>query len=463
MKRPCVCLIIDNPLRDLDGLVLLGWQLARQGVDAWLVPMYEQSFDVRAIGADLVLVNYVRSNNIDHVMAYRREGIRVGVLDTEGVGGKTPAEFAALVASSGGSAAVELYCVWGVAQQQALVDVGAVAEDRIHVTGCPRYDYCAPPWKDALPRPAEPSGYVLLNTNFPVINPRFSNGADDEVSNAVKAGFSREFAESYVRDARVAHMGIIALMEEMLIRWPSQRFILRPHPFESVECYRALEQHPNFALRQEGTSIEWLNQACALLHLNCSTAVEAAILRKPVFSPAWLNTPTLHVPGPNSVSRLCFSPQELLEALDTLFCSLTQVDDQHVSHQIRELQAQYHDIDGHASARVAQAIVSTLGQSLNPVAGPAPQIRSRAVLALRNLLGHRVAARLFGLSEPAGELQRRIAKLFSVDQVQSLLGRLQACDPLGPEVKAQAMSDVSLRQPRLASQFSIKLTAEWTA
>ena len=57
MKSPCVCLIVDNPLRDLDGLVLLGWQLARRGVDAWLVPMHEQSIDVRAIGADLVLVN----------------------------------------------------------------------------------------------------------------------------------------------------------------------------------------------------------------------------------------------------------------------------------------------------------------------------------------------------------------------------------------------------------------------
>lgn len=457
MKSPCVCLIVDNPLRDLDGLVLLGWQLARRGVDAWLVPMYEQSFDVRAIGADLVLVNYVRTNNLDHVMAYRREGIRVGVLDTEGVGGKTPAEFAALVAASGGGgAAVDFYCVWGLAQQQALVEAGVVSGDRIQVTGCPRYDYCAPPWKNALPLPAEPPGYVLVNTNFPVINPRFSNGADDEVANAVKAGFSREFAQSYVRDARVAHAGMLALMDKILVRWPGQRFILRPHPFESHECYRTLEQHANFALRQEGTSVEWLNQARALLHLNCSTAVEAAMLGKPALSPAWLDTSALHMPGPSSVSRLAASPKALLEALDAVLCSSKPVDDR----QTRQpLQALYHHIDGHAAERIADVIVSALSQPFNPNAGPAPRLKSRAVLATRCLLGHAMARKLAGLREPISELRRRRAKIFDIEQVKSLVRRLQACSPQGTEVQVQAMGPVNLQRPRLASQVSIRLTA----
>lgn len=455
MKRPRVCLIVDNPLRDLDGLVLLGWQLARRGVDAWLVPMYEQSFDVRAVDADLVLVNYVRANNLDHVMAYRCEGIRVGVLDTEGVGGKTPAEFASMVAASGGAAAVDLYCVWGVAQQQALVEVGVVPEDRVQVTGCPRYDYCAPPWKNALPLPAEAPGYVLFNTNFPIINPRFSDGADDEMTNAVKAGFSREFAESYVRDARVAHAGVLALMETILTRWPGQRFILRPHPFESHECYRPLERHANFALRQEGTSVEWLNQARALLHLNCSTAVEAAMLGKPALSPAWLDTPALHVPGPSSVSQLAPSPEALINVLNKILHEASPVDKRETS---QSLEALYHQIDGHAAERVAHAIVDTLGKPPNPVAGPKPRLKSRAVLALRSMLGHELASRLGDWRQPARESRRRLGKLFSVDQVQSLVGRLQACGPQGPEVKVQSMSDTSLCLPRLASQHSIKLT-----
>ena len=42
--KPHVCLIVDNPLRDLEGLVLLGRQLAAKGATVTLVPMYEQGF-----------------------------------------------------------------------------------------------------------------------------------------------------------------------------------------------------------------------------------------------------------------------------------------------------------------------------------------------------------------------------------------------------------------------------------
>jgi surface carbohydrate biosynthesis protein len=421
--------------------------------------MYEQSFDVRAVDADLVLVNYLRANNLDHVTAYRRGGIRVGVLDTEGVAGKTPAEFASLVAASGGAGAVDLYCVWGAAQKEALVAGSVVSEDRIQVTGCPRYDYCAPPWKNALPLPAEAAGYILVNTNFPVINPRFSNSSEDEISNALKAGFSREFAESYVRDARIAHTGVLALMETALARWPGQRFILRPHPFESPECYRTLERHSNFALYQEGTSVEWLNQARALLHLNCSTAVEAAMLGKPALSPAWLDTPALHIPGPSSVSRLAASPEELLEALDTVLCSSTQLDDLQTNQGLQALRALYHYIDGHAAERVADVIVSALSRPFNPNTGPAPRFKSRAVLATRGLLGHALATKLSALREPGSELRRRRAKIFEIEQVKSLVRRLQACSPKGAEVQVQAMDTVNLQRPRLASQVSIRLIA----
>jgi surface carbohydrate biosynthesis protein len=456
VRRPRVCLIVDNPLRDLDGLVLLAWQLAHRGVEAWLVPMYEQSFDVRAIGADLVLVNYVRSNNIDHLMAYRREGIRVGVLDTEGVGGKTPDEFAALVASSGGAAAVDLYCVWGAAQREALLKIGAVPEDRIQVTGCPRYDYCAPPWKNALPLPDEPPGYVLINTNFPIINPRFSSGAADEADNAVKAGFSRQFAEAYVHDARAAQAGLLSLMEKILEHWPNQRFILRPHPFEAHDCYQQLKRYTNFSLRQEGTSVEWLNQARALLHLNCSTAVEAAMLGKPALSPGWLDTPVLHVPGPSSVSQIAASPKELVENLNAVLgSSSASVDDRKPSQR---LEALYHHIDGRAAERVANAVLLALKTPFNSSIGPRPRLKSRVLNASRKWLGYRTATYITNARRPLVQLGLRASKLFTLNQVQSLVERLDLCAQSNEAVRVSLMNHCAMPQRRLASQQSIRLT-----
>ena len=272
---PRVCLVVDNPLRDLDGLVLLGRELAQSGIETMLTPMYEQSFDVAAFEPDLVLVNYVRPNNRDLLIRYKEKGIRVGVLDTEGAGGRSASEFAQLVAHGGAADIVDFYCVWGPAQLEALAPL---LGERLRLTGCPRYDYCAQPWRQALHRPDLPPGYVLINTNFPTVNPRYSGGARDERRTVVRVGFSKDMANAYLAAAQRALAGMVELSGKLAERLPEQRFVLRPHPFESMDVYRELERLPNFSVRQQGTSLDWLEGASLLLHLNCSTAVEATML-----------------------------------------------------------------------------------------------------------------------------------------------------------------------------------------
>jgi surface carbohydrate biosynthesis protein len=454
MRSPRVCLIVDNPLRDLDGLVVVGLQLARMGMEVWLTPMYEQALDVRAISADIVLLNYIRSNNLAHALAYRQEGIRVGVLDTEGVGGKTPAEFASLVSVSGGAGAMDFYCVWGPAQQHALTDARIVPDDRLALTGCPRYDYCAHPWRNALQKPRDEPGYVLVNTNFPIVNPRFSRGSADEVDAAVKAGYSREVAEAYVRDARIAQAGILELVESMLIRWPGQRFVLRPHPFESNDYYRVLERHGNYALRQEGTSVEWLNQARALVHLNCSTAVEAALLGKPAISPAWLDAPVMRALGPSSVSYMAESKEALYAALESVFEDSRNEGFKVTNQPLEDL---YHEIDGHAAERVARTIAVALDKVPNPYAGPKQRLKSRLVQRLRSICGHHFYDKVAGMFRAPLESERRSAKRIRLEYVQLLVNRLQDCAPAEPKVLVQAMQDTNLVRQRMASMHSVKM------
>ncbi|WP_456672038.1 surface carbohydrate biosynthesis protein [Bradyrhizobium sp. LM2.9] len=147
--------------------MLLARQLATRGARATLVPMYEQGFDVPALRPDLVLANYTRPNNADLIKSYKSAGILVGILDTEGIGGKNADQFAKMVKSAGRPDLVDLYCVWGASQYAAFLRQGTIAPDLLHATGCPRYDFCAPPWRAALPKPSVDSGYVLINTNFP--------------------------------------------------------------------------------------------------------------------------------------------------------------------------------------------------------------------------------------------------------------------------------------------------------
>lgn len=454
MKRLRVCLIVDNPLRDLEGLTLVAWQLAQRNCEAWLVPMYEQALDVRAIDADFVLANYARFNNRSHLCSYMRDGVRVGVLDTEGVGGKNANEFATLVGSDIGAGLVDLYCVWGRMQGAALVARHIVDSDVLSITGCPRYDYCEPPWRNALPRPDVRKGYVLINTNFPTVNPRFSSGSSEEVLTMIGAGFEPEFAQTYVHDARAAQTGMIELLGVIVDRFPSLDFVLRPHPFESDVPYQALATRPNFRVRQEGTSIEWLNACRLLIHLNCSTAVEAVMLGKTAISLDWLDTPALNVEGPHRVSLHAISPDDLIEKLEA--CINSTVITPMVQESIEPL---YHHLDGRAAQRVAEAILENMQRPARPKVLPEMPLRFRYSLAARCLVGYRVTMLVKSLWGRRGGALRNKGKLFTRDHVNLILRRIQACAPDALQVDADLMSDVRVAVPRLASGTSICITA----
>lgn len=453
---PRVCLIVDNPLRDLDGLVLVAWHLAQQGAEVWLVPMYEQGFDVWAIRPDFVLANYVRSNNAAHLRSYRRAGIQVGVLDTEGVGGKNADEFASLVASTGVASELDLYCVWGEEQFLALQQHGVVPADRLRLTGCPRYDYCASPWQATLPAPSVAPGYVLVNTNFPIVNPRFSRGSADERAAMLSAGFDPTFADAYVRDARSAHQGVVRMLEELVDGFRRQQFVLRPHPFEATAPYEHLRKHPNFEVRQEGTSVEWIRHCRALVHLNCSTAIEAAMFGKPALSPGWLDTPALNVPRPHAVSRHAASAAELHTLLEAALAG----DTGRVPECERTLRAAYYRIDGAAAERVADAVLDCLGRS--PAPGPAGgnPLRWRTAQMVRRAMGPKAASRLRHWREDPALEKRRAAKRFTSEGVGEIVARLQACSVGSRPLSVRSMADAPLHRRWLATGESVRVCVE---
>lgn len=421
-----VCLIVDNPLRDLEGLVLLARTLALRGMEPFLVPMYTQAFDVAAIRPDLVVANYARPNNIDLIKAYRRRGIKVAVADTEGAGGRNVAEFISLVRQGGAVGNLDLYCAWGVAQFEALRELlGSITA----LTGCPRYDFCAPNWRPALRRPPVPPGFILVNTNFPTINPRFSEGAASERRTALKVGFSEEYAEQYHAVANQTLEGIIALIRALAERFPDQQFVLRPHPFENRERYAPLTGLANFSVHQEGTSLEWIAASSLLLHLNCSTAVEAVMLDKPAVSPAWLDAPALHIPGPSSVSLHARDQRELESLIEAAAAGQPLPVDQQCAEARRAvIVANYRAVDGESSNLVADAIETCLAQPALAGRLPPPHPRVAAIRLVQRALGARLWLALVDRLSGGARQARRLAKSFSDRQVQDVLNRLASVD-----------------------------------
>ena len=450
-EKPQICLILDNPLRDLDGMVLLAWQLAQQGVDAWLVPMYDQAWDVRAIGADFVLLNYLRNNNRDHALAYLREGMRVGVLDTEGLSGKSPEEYAAWVAVTGIASLMDLYCVWGQGQLQALRTQNIIPEERLKLTGCPRYDYCAPPWSTTLPMPDMAPGYVLINTNFPYTNSRFSQAADNEMRALSRLGIDAELATNYLRDEKIACKEMVELIRHLVTRFPYQQFVLRPHPFESTAHYEQEIQAPNFMVRQEGTSIQWIHHARALIQLNCLTAIEAAAFGVPALSPTWFNTPALSVPLSLQLSR-SFANEA---ALTTQLAQLLAMPKGAHSGDHQAAIAEYLLSDGHAAERVATVIQEALSSTRSRPTIPPSSLRFCALQAACRVLGYRLYDFAQQKLRGAALHARRKQKLFSIEQVTHIVQRIEQASGMIERVQVHPMRARPLEHSRLASGNAI--------
>ncbi|MGH7412235.1 MAG: surface carbohydrate biosynthesis protein, partial [Candidatus Methylomirabilis sp.] len=249
------CLIVDHPLRDLDGLVLLATELVDRDIEAFLVPMY-QRHEVFWLQPDVVLVNYVRFANVGFVEACNRAGIRVAVLDTEGGVQQDIQAFADRVARHLGG--VALYCAWGTRQRDAIADRIRGDDTRVIATGSPRYDFAVPPLVHAV-RDPQPHAerFVLVNTNFPIINPRFQTVRRELHDLIHGMGYEEAFIREFIRQSRIAQAGLVDAVSALASRSKGASFIVRPHPFEHAHTYeKFLAQISNVHVIQAGTVLE---------------------------------------------------------------------------------------------------------------------------------------------------------------------------------------------------------------
>jgi surface carbohydrate biosynthesis protein len=442
--RPArICLIVDNPLRDLEGLALVGWHLAMAGHEVYLVPMYDQASEVFALQPDVVVVNYARSTNRVRMATYARAGIFVCVLDTEGGVVDSLEDYASSVLRNGTSELIDLMLVWGPLQREAFIRFSGIPKDRIELVGCPRMDFCSPPWVEALPQLDDiDKPMVLINTNFSLINPRFSRNVRAELATTLAAGFSnwnKGYIDRLASETSTAMQGVIAASGEIARRMPDIHFVLRPHPFEDPTLYeRTLERLPNLEVRLQGSVITWINRSEAVLHLNCGTAIETVLMNKPAISLEWLNTEALiaNAPFPRQISHHASSIDDVADFLRWGKPSASA--NGGGAEKLRMVKDWFENGDGQAAKRASDAIGRRA--QLRPIHASTRYCRRMQLIGgriERPLLGmiDSFAKSVFGRGYPSirnalystsvtGRARR--AKDFSAAQVRETIARLTA-------------------------------------
>lgn len=438
-----VALIVDNPYRDLPGLALVATRLCQEGITCYLVPFNLQSSEIWSLAPDFVLLNYLRRNNERFAYQLAEVGIRLGVLDTEGIVVSLDDYCKVLAQDRQIRAQVVCYSCWGPRLAEHMVRCEWFAQKQVFLTGSPRYDFFAMPWRQAV---IQASGYadrygqnmVLLAGSFPLANPRFQS-PEDEVDLCV-THFRRDH-DTVIAQQQAQHrvmFQLTALANRLAHRFPKINFVYRPHPFERADTYeQLLELSSNLHLVKVGTVDGWILRSKAVIQCSCATAIDAGMAEVPTLSPAWI-PPATRFPAADDVSVQCNSENELMEMVEAIFKGQFEI-----PMSIRErLEGTIHDwffkIDGRAHERVAEAILPRLDSGCRKknldacrniayrLEDPGCSWRSQVRVALRKTLRRSVHWSFQRWRNEIGDLPWDFTeKHFNAEQVRTIVDAIQ--------------------------------------
>lgn len=326
--RPRVAMVVDHPERDLPGLVLVALDLARRGVACHLVPLNLQEREIWALAPDFVLFNYLRPSNERFARDLRTAGIAFGVLDTEGAIWPDHEEYASLLWTDAGlRRAARCVCMWGAPLASYLVSHGLFAREQITVTGCPRFDLYAEPWRhlreDAAEALRHPARRVLINTNFSISNPRFTTAEKSVALHHTVLGYAPAELRRIVDDEAAAMRETMTMAVRLAEAFPALQVVMRPHPFEDPAPYETVAAAVArggrgwLEVRQDESIQAAIFSACAVVQRSCTTAIEAGLAGVPTFSPQWMPAPFL-MPAAEAASVPCESFDDLRAHLEAV-------------------------------------------------------------------------------------------------------------------------------------------------
>lgn len=359
-----ICLVVDNPRRDLPGLCLLAAQLAHRGALCYLVPMNLAWQELSALAPDFVLLNYLRRNNATLAGALLDAGVQIAVLDTEGGVMSDFEHYAASIPEEPRTRqGVAAFYVWGQALAEYLKSADWYRDEQIVVTGCPRFDFYVEPWKRiplarmAFVQEEYTRPLILITGNFSLCNPLHGN-LEREIDIWVQTGHERETVVKWQQLNRQTLDGMVNLVNHLAQRFPQYTFVLRPHPFENVATYSHLfDSRRNVHVDATGTIDGWLLQSDAVIQRNSTTGIEAGFAGIPSLIPAWLPV-AFPIPSVEGVSIRCSTQEKLAETLEGLVQGHDLIPTAVKSNLEQVIEKWFFRIDGSAHKRLADDILT---------------------------------------------------------------------------------------------------------
>ena len=287
-----ITILVDNNDRDLLGLCLLAAELMCNNCEVALLETTNQH-EFFFNPTDLIVVNYVRKNNVSFLKHVIHRGTKVLVLETEG--GVIQAGYEWYAAKVEYALPLcHCFCLWGKGPEKALRTKLLGSYDFVKTTGHPSTDLFCKPWKEIYGSTSTSlQKCILIATGGTVAFPRYATSEIERKTIHKINGLSHHQIDEIIKTQIKCRKDQYELIDHIKKYIPDTRIILRPHPFEDYsEFENAFCTDPDVIISKDKSIVEDLRESFVHIHYASSTAIEARIYGIESIEMSWLKNPS---------------------------------------------------------------------------------------------------------------------------------------------------------------------------
>ena len=315
---------VETQAREFDAKLLLACVAAERGIPAYIGFQNRIRDRITTLPPGIFIAKGFASKKAKIMGILTRLGHEIYAWDEEGLVHHPPQIYYDRRLSKQSLKYLSGLFAWGNDYKKMIEDFPDYDGTPIYCTGNPRadllrtevrefYDASVRQLRDRLGR------FILLNSSFGTSNLATGNPTEREKGTAAS-----------VRDSKTWWQGQLAYRVELFelyrdmtgklaAKFPDRRFVVRPHPAESLETWREFAApFPNLSIEHEGNVAPWLMACDLMIHNGCQTGIEGALLGTPVVAYQPIRSELYDRPLPNAVSHQCETLEQLYDRVDAI-------------------------------------------------------------------------------------------------------------------------------------------------
>jgi len=343
---------VEVKTRELKAKVLLSQKLIHAGFEVFLGRKAEIQRLCEYARPGIFLAPGAFKNLEQYFKRLKSRGFLIAVNEEEGLVTYKSKMYEEMRLDRSVLSLVDLFIAWGDEGRQTVSNFMQSEKFNCISIGNPRMDLLKKPYlhvfEEEINCLKERYGnFLLFPSSFSSVNhfdPSIDYIEELKKKKTLRSQRSVENFSRYFKVKRDTFQLYLKAIETLAADMPYKNFVIRPHPSESQDAYKALELSKNNVFVDGRLSIQpWILACDGVVHHYCTTAIEAALLRKPIFG---------FRPFPDKLSEkeFPFNISEVSKSIPELKRSISKLDSGRVdfslsSDQLREIRHHFSGVD----------------------------------------------------------------------------------------------------------------------